>query len=446
MRWYELEVFGIVAAYLNHWIWLRTIIEPMGAHKHGFPEFFPSAALLIFYWLVFRTTYVVRSVNSVEHERISTVSALLNSGFCLALLKYHAVHPEWAFWALLGMGLVELGFAHVPRLRTRRVAFAILSTIGAVLLVAAIPFRYSGANVEVLWVALAEAMVFAGVFVPEIIFIRLGYAACVATFVHMLGVNAARIYGIRVDDALIRGHYGLALVFAVAVTVFYANAYLIQARWPQLFTHTIDRRAQTYLSIAAAFLGAVGLWIAFPQAQTAMAWALFALALAYLGEKTNTRDIATQAIAVYAVTVLRVFAVNFDTQSNWGLVSQRLVTVSVVIAALYLASKWGRLPWFWEGHVRDALRWTASILGAFLLWYELRPVGVAVAWALFAVVLLEYGISFHSLQLRLQAYAGLAATFVRIFVVNLNAEGQLGTVSPRIYTVLPIVLVFFYSY
>ena len=43
MQWFELEIFGIAAAYLNHWWWLRRIIEPMGAHKHAFPEFFASA-------------------------------------------------------------------------------------------------------------------------------------------------------------------------------------------------------------------------------------------------------------------------------------------------------------------------------------------------------------------------------------------------------------------
>ena len=29
MQWFELEVFGILASYLNHYLWLRPIIEPM---------------------------------------------------------------------------------------------------------------------------------------------------------------------------------------------------------------------------------------------------------------------------------------------------------------------------------------------------------------------------------------------------------------------------------
>ena len=46
MQWFELETFGIAAAYLNHWWWLRRIIEPMGPHKHKFPEFWASAAMV----------------------------------------------------------------------------------------------------------------------------------------------------------------------------------------------------------------------------------------------------------------------------------------------------------------------------------------------------------------------------------------------------------------
>src|ERR1700752_1050602 len=29
MQWFELEVFGIIASYLNHFLWVRPIIEDM---------------------------------------------------------------------------------------------------------------------------------------------------------------------------------------------------------------------------------------------------------------------------------------------------------------------------------------------------------------------------------------------------------------------------------
>jgi len=46
----------------------------------------------------------------------------------------------------------------------------------------------------------------------------------------------------------------------------------------------------------------------------------------------------------------------------------------------------------------------------------------------------------------LQGYAAFAASFLRIFFVNLNAAGNAGEVSPRFHTVVPLALGFFYAY
>jgi len=81
-----------------------------------------------------------------------------------------------------------------------------------------------------------------------------------------------------------------------------------------------------------------------------------------------------------------------------------------------------------------------------LIWYELRPTGVAVAWTVGGLVLLELGLTRKLPSLRLQAYVAFAASFLRIFFVNLNASGGPGEVSPRFYTVLPLALAFFYGY
>src|SRR6202042_2506813 len=52
MQWFELEVFGILASYLNHYLWLRPIIQPMHGRRHPFPEFAASAGILTLYWLI----------------------------------------------------------------------------------------------------------------------------------------------------------------------------------------------------------------------------------------------------------------------------------------------------------------------------------------------------------------------------------------------------------
>src|SRR5437016_7781187 len=62
------------------------------------------------------------------------------------------------------------------------------------------------------------------------------------------------------------------------------------------------------------------------------------------------------------------------------------------------------------------------------------------------LILLEAGLSRKSLQLRLQGYAAFAASFLRIWFVNLNASGSPGEISPRFYTLVPLTLAFFYAY
>jgi hypothetical protein len=69
-----------------------------------------------------------------------------------------------------------------------------------------------------------------------------------------------------------------------------------------------------------------------------------------------------------------------------------------------------------------------------------------VGWAVFGLVLFEYGLWRKVRQFRFQAYVALAASFGRIFFANLTAETPGEFWGPRIYTVLPITLILFFVY
>ena len=73
---------------------------------------------------------------------------------------------------------------------------------------------------------------------------------------------------------------------------------------------------------------------------------------------------------------------------------------------------------------------------------RLRPVGVADAWVVGGLILSNWGLARKNVSLRLEGFVMLAASFVRIFFVNLNAAGAPGEISPRFYTVVPIALAF----
>src|SRR5205814_5648180 len=147
------------------------------------------------------------------------------------LFKYQSAHPEWAFWALLAIGGVETVLSQLPVTRRRRSAVVVLCTIGVILLIAAFPFRHSGTRLAVFWLLEAEALLLIGVWTREIVFRRLGAVATLFAAGHMISVDAARVYGMRMDDADLRSHPRVAILFAVAAIVFYTNAHWVSRRW-----------------------------------------------------------------------------------------------------------------------------------------------------------------------------------------------------------------------
>ncbi|HKS76410.1 MAG TPA: DUF2339 domain-containing protein [Terriglobales bacterium] len=456
MQWFELEVFGIVGSYLNHYLWLRPIIEPMHGKRHPFPEFAASAGILTLYWVIFRVSYVWRKPASERQEHISTIAALLNTILLLLLFKYQSTHPEWAFWALLAIGGMEALLGQLPITRRRRTAVIVLSTLGVILLVAAFPFRYSGSQLSVLWLLESEALLLIGVWTREVVFRRLGLLASVVVAGQMTAVNAARVCGMRMDGADVRPDYRLALIFGIAAVLLFANSHWVTARWRERFAEEIDRRIARWLSQLGTLMAFLGLWIAFPEAWTVVAWVALGLGLVIAAQRFGIRTLAYEGHVVAVAVLIRILAINLETSVLVRGISLRLVTVGCAAVLLYLSARWsGWAPgaatsstYFsnWPLVIHDAYTWVASFLLALLVWYELRPVGVAVAWAVGGLLLLEIGLTRRSTALRLQAYVAFLAAFARIFFVNLNASGFPGEVSPRFYTVIPIALAFFYAY
>ncbi len=410
------------------------------------------------YWLIFRMSYVVRRPSEEQQERVSTAAALLNTALLLALFKYQSTHPEWAFWALLAIGAIETLLGQLPITRRRRSAFIVLSTLGVILLIAAFPFRYSGMRLSVLWLLEAEALLLIGVWTKEVVFRRLGMLAALLVSGQMIAVDAARIFGRRMDDADLRPDFGLAIVFVVAAAVFYANAHWVLRRWADLFTREPDRRVMQRLSYAAAVMLLIAAWIAFPESWTAVAWCTLGLGLSLAGPRLGFPELGYQANFLGLASLIRVLAVNLEATDKYHGLTLRLVTVALVSALLYITSNWsgdsdrgrgtmigGRL--FSSGQLAAlAYTWSASSLLALLAWYELRSVSVADAWLAGGLVLFELGLARKKLSLRLQGYTLFAASFLRIFFVNLNAAGNPGEISPRFYTTVPLALGFFYTY
>ena len=459
-RWYELEVGGILAAYFNHYYWLRPIIEPMGGHHHPFPEFVPSAALLIFYWLAFRVSYLLRRIpapvgpnsarpesvgpssagpgpNAVRpydagsspkaEENVSTVAALLNTFLLLGVMKYQAVHPQWAFRFLLLLGAVEFTLGQLPITRRRRTAFVVLTVVGSTLMVAAIPFKYSGETLPILWLAEAEALFLAGVFLDEIIFCRLGLLASMLVAFQLDRFALNQILdpewkGFQRGE-LIRG----ILEFAATTLIFYGDAHWLARRSAALAKSRLERGFLRVLSYVAGVTAVIGIWWLAPEAWVGVGFAALGLALAVLAARTDIKEFVYQSHAAALLAFFRVLVVNLGDQDIHHHIMLRLATVGLTAAMLYACAYWATRAKTVTVRLASAGHsWTASLLVGLLAWYELAPFSAAMVWALLGLALLVIGRTRRVPYLRAQAYVAFAFSFgqVNYFALNQITDSQ----------------------
>ena len=423
-NWFELEVFGLVASYLNHFIWLRTVIEPMGAHKHMFPEFVPSAVLLCMYWAVYRWSYVARRIQSAAQEHVSTAAALLNTSLLLALMKYQSVHPELAFYVLLLLGAAELAIGQLPVTRRRKSAFVILSTIGTILLVAAIPFKFSGMDIAVIWLAEAQAFLLAGVFTRERVFRILGLLGGLLASGYMLVAEAGPILDARLGIAHPSPEYRFAATFGFAALLFYADAHWIPRRWKSVIESENEHLCFHLFSYLAGIMLFASLWLAFTDVWMAVAWASAALALCLLGRLLDLDDLSHQAHAFAAAALAAAFLVNCGAATPFAHTrfTERLVTLSLVAALFYLCARWaGPREASYAGSISEMYTTAAAAIVVAITYYECHWAWMAAAWAGFAALLAVIGFIRRRRDFSVQAHFLAFAAFVRMLLINIGA-------------------------
>src|SRR5258707_2212517 len=253
MDWFELEVFGILSSYLNHLYWLFRILGIEGAHGRHFEQYRASLALLFFYWLTFRISYIARNIKTDFEEHISTVAAVLNMGLLLGCMKFQSVQPELAYIALLVVGAAEFLCAQIPTLKRRREAFVVLTVTGTALMLAAAPshYTYKANDVAILWLVGAEVFLIAGVMVKEVGFRRLGLFTGLLVGLHLAGTDFLQLMTFRASSENIALASGV--LFAVCAMVLYFNALGVGSRWKGFFGDSPDRLLLTIHSYLGAF-------------------------------------------------------------------------------------------------------------------------------------------------------------------------------------------------
>ncbi len=412
MGWFELEVFGILSSYLNHLYWLYKILGPNGAHGRAFPEYHVSLAMLFFYWLIFRVSYVLRGVKTDFEEHVSTVSALLNTLLLLGVMKFQSVDPNLAYIALLLVGALEFIFAQLPITRRRRRAFVILSLLGALLMIVAVPSHFSGNDVAYLWLVGAEVFLFAGIIFEEVVFLRVGLFTGLLVGIDLLAYNFRPLVLFRAHSEIVVPKAGL--LFAICGLALYLNALYIGLRWKESFRATLDTRLLAFHSYFGAFAAATAAWALFSHDWTAVAFASIMLALAFLARRLESRHLQIQYALLGALTLYRTLAFNLHIEGPaHSHITTRLITLPILGAIFYLTAKLAALRDDQEQRTfRGLFAFAGTALFAALIWFEVPELWQPLLFIAFAVALSENA---RALRYQVLTFHAHAITLLAVF-------------------------------
>jgi hypothetical protein len=439
MGWFELEVFGILSSYLNHLYWLYKLLGIDGAHGRAFPEYHASLAMLFFYWLTFRISYVVRGTKTDFEEHVSTVSALLNTLLLLGVLRFQSVQPDLAYIALLILGALEFMFAQLPVTRRRRRAFIILSLLGAALMIVSIPSHFSGNPVAYLWLVGAEVFLFAGIIFEEVVFLRVGLFTGLLVGIDLIGFNFRPLIVLRAKTEDLASESGI--LFAVCGVALYLNALYVASRWKESFRGSLNRRLLDIHSYFGAFATATAAWALFANDWTALAFAAIMLAIAFLGRRLEKRHLQIQYALLGALTLYRalVFNLHIDTPAHMH-ITTRLITLPILGAIFYLTAKLAALSDDQEQRAfRSLFAFAGTALFAALLWFEVPELWQPLLFIAFAVALSENAraLRYHLLAFHAHGIA-LMAVFTALTADHYNVH-LWHTIPVHAFGALPVV-------
>jgi uncharacterized membrane protein len=412
-HWAVLELCGLMAVYTSHFIWLNQVLPQ---NHTEFAEFWPSTSLILLYWLIFRLAYVLRAPLDKREENLSSVSAILNSGGVLGLLKFQSAHPEWAFWALVVLGVFELGLAWWAKSK-RRQAFIVLSTVAVVLLVSSVPFRFHGVSWPVLWLVQAQVLAIAGLRLGEPVFRRLGLLVGVITGGVLAFHDVMPLAIERLVASDTSHHWSLAAGLALAAILYWTHSEVYPRRWPDIKTSILETLALRICSWLALGAAATCLWVVLPNQWLPVGWLTLFLVLVIAGHYSHAVNPILQGdvLALSAAGLLafnHILPLAISRLNNADPSSHPVETIVLALAALAL---WLRSEVFprilpaldprntpsarlagWLAFILPCTSWLALGSAAASMWVGMPDQWLPLGWIALFLALVIAGHSFHA--------------------------------------------------
>ncbi len=281
----------------------------------------------------------------------------------------------------------------------------------------------------------------------ESVFRRLGLIAGFAAAIQLAVADVYPIFQFRQTQPDIHRHLAISIALICGSILYWFNSQFAPRRWTEIRESQGDRSVLRFMSYLGLFAAMAALWVSFPGSVTAVVWMLLAVLLGFVAEKLTSPDLTLQSDMLAASAFVRILVINLFISGHWGFLSQRAITVAISAALFYCcARRKSGSDILHSAYVAATYSWGGSTLLGLLVWYELRPVSVAVGWGVLGLILFEIGIVRRRSYLRHQGYLLLAASFIRIFFVNLSAGGDSRFLNPRMYTVLPLIAAYLWVY
>ena len=196
---------------------------------------------------------------------------------------------------------------------------------------------------------------------------------------------------------------------------------------------------------AASALLAVLIWYHAPAPWIATGWISLALLLGLAARFWKNRALLWQTHMLSLLAAGWTLYESFAPQYRGTRV--QLISVAATASLLYL------LNWIvnvaeiiGDERISQIYSWAGSLLLSWLIWYQFPAIDVSLAWGLLGLVLFLIGDWKSWSFLRVQSYVALVCSFAHIFYANFNVMGEPGAARPEVFTVIPLVGIYFFIY
>ena len=218
---------------------------------------------------------------------------------------------------------------------------------------------------------------------------------------------------------------GAALTFAGALCATRSN--------PDRFVPDEQIGLRSTASLFFTGLAAALVWLMVPREFLGLGWMALAVVILELGIRNLPPELLRQAYFIALLGAVVVLEQNLVHIHNTGPWQQRVIPTVAALLAYAMAARGRKLE---GGRVLDIASVAATGFLLTGLWAILPPVAVGPAWAVVALILVEFDFP----VLKLQAHAVSIAAFARLFFANFDETQRWMTAL----TVVPVLLSHYY--